>query len=132
MIPQGLRVHRSFGQSPTQCRNLQHSQQGWAPSSVSASRGEQLTPSRESPLCLWTGKIVMTTFFSSSSFFFFLPAPGRSCGMWDLHCGMRALSCSMHVGSSSLARDRTQAPCIGSTESYPLDHQGSPMTAFFI
>ena len=39
-------------------------------------------------------------------------------------CGL--LSCSMHVGSSSLTRDRTQAPCIGSVESYPLDHQGSP------
>ena len=37
------------------------------------------------------------------------------------------LSCGMHVGSSSLTRDRTQAPCIGSTESYPLHHQGSPL-----
>ena len=36
------------------------------------------------------------------------------------------LSCGMHVGSSSLTRDRTLAPCIGSVESYPLDHQGSP------
>ena len=32
----------------------------------------------------------------------------------------------MHGGSSSPARDRTWAPCIGSVESYPLDHQGSP------
>ena len=32
----------------------------------------------------------------------------------------------MHAGSSSPTRDRTQAPCIGSMESYPLDHQGSP------
>ena len=40
--------------------------------------------------------------------------------------GMRTLSCSMHVRSSSLTRDRTRAPCIGSTESYPLCHQGSP------
>ena len=37
----------------------------------------------------------------------------------------------MHVGSSSLTRDRTRAPCIGSTESYPLDHQGSPRDFFF-
>ena len=36
------------------------------------------------------------------------------------------LSCIMYVGSSSPTRDQTQAPCIGSTESYPLDHQGSP------
>ena len=39
-------------------------------------------------------------------------------------------SCSMHVGSSSLTRDQTRAPCIESTESYPLDHQGSPCVLF--
>ena len=33
----------------------------------------------------------------------------------------------MHVGFSSPTRDQTQAPCIGSSESYPLDHQGSPL-----
>ena len=32
----------------------------------------------------------------------------------------------MYVGSSSPTRDWTQAPCIGSLESYPLHHQGSP------
>ena len=31
-----------------------------------------------------------------------------------------------HAGSSSLTRDQTQTPCIGSTESWPLDHQGGP------
>ena len=40
-------------------------------------------------------------------------------------CGMRTPSCGMHAGSSSLTRDRTQAPCTGSMDSYPLDHQGS-------
>ena len=30
-------------------------------------------------------------------------------------CGMRTLSCGMHVGSSSLTRDQTPAPCIGNT-----------------
>ena len=30
------------------------------------------------------------------------------------------------MGSNSLTRDRNQAPCIGSMESYPLDRQGSP------
>ena len=30
------------------------------------------------------------------------------------------------MGSSSLSRDGPQAPCIGSAESQPLDHQGSP------
>ena len=48
-----------------------------------------------------------------------------------LSCGMRTLSCSMHVGSSSLIRDRTRAPCIGSAESYPLHHQGSPPLRHF-
>ena len=32
-----------------------------------------------------------------------------SCSTWDLY--------SQHVGSSSLTRDRTQAPCTGSSES---------------
>ena len=65
--------------------------------------------------------------------------PGLSCGTQDLRCsmqafscGMRTLSCSMHVGSSSPTRDATQAPCIGSVESYPLDHQGSPQNYLLI
>ena len=41
------------------------------------------------------------------------------CGIFS--CGMQDL-----VGSSSLTGARTRAPCIGSAESYPLDHQGSP------
>ena len=57
-----------------------------------------------------------------------------SCGIWDLlvaawgllSCVTQTLSCGMHAGSSSLTRDRTQAPCIGRAESYPLDHHGSP------
>ena len=32
-----------------------------------------------------------------------------------------------HAGSSSPTRHRTPVPCIGSVESYPLDHQGSPL-----
>ena len=43
-----------------------------------------------------------------------------------LSCGMRTLSCGMYAGSSSPTRDWTRAPCIGSAESYPLDHQGRP------
>ena len=35
------------------------------------------------------------------------------------------------MGSSSLTRDRTQTPWIGSTESYILDHQGSPSSLSF-
>ena len=33
------------------------------------------------------------------------------------------------MGSSSLGRDRTQAPCIGSVVSQSLDHLGSPTAA---
>ena len=32
---------------------------------------------------------------------------------------------------SSPTQDRTQAPCIGSTESEPLDHQGGPREDLF-
>ena len=53
-----------------------------------------------------------------------------SCGMWTLSCGMQTLSCGTHAGSSSLTRDRTRAPCTGSAESYPLDHQRSPNILF--
>ena len=42
-------------------------------------------------------------------------------------CSMKTLKLC-HVGSSSLNTDRTQAPHIGSAESYPLGHQGSPQT----
>ena len=44
------------------------------------------------------------------AFHFFLTVPGLSCSTLDL------FSCD-HVGSSSLTRDLTGAPCIGSTES---------------
>ena len=44
-------------------------------------------------------------------------------------CGL--LSCGMRAGFSSPTRARTWAPCIGSAESYPLDHQGSPCHFFF-
>ena len=40
-------------------------------------------------------------------------------------CSMRTLSCS--IWSSSLTRDQTQTPCIGTTESQPLDQEGSPL-----
>ena len=41
----------------------------------------------------------------------------------------RLFGCGMYAGSHSLTRDRTQAPCIGAAESYPLDHQGCPERA---
>ena len=63
-------------------------------------------------------------------FFFFknlfiLAEPGLS-------CGMHPLSCNMHAGSSSPTRDRTQAPCIGNAEFYPLGHEGSPFMEMFL
>ena len=47
-------------------------------------------------------------------FFSFLVIP---CGIWDL---------------SSLTRDETHAPCIGSMESEPLGHQGSSLWGFSV
>ena len=49
-------------------------------------------------------------FFFNIYLFIYLVALGLSCGMWTLSCGM-------HVGSSSLTKDRTRAPCLGSAES---------------
>ena len=57
-------------------------------------------------------------FFKKKYLFVYLVVPGLNCGM--------------HVGSSSLTRDQTQAPCTGSAESYPLRHQGSPNTYLFM
>ena len=64
----------------------------------------------------------------------YLAAPGLSCRSQDLcpHCSMWDLrlwpmnSQLQHMASSSLPRDGTWAPCIGSVESCPLDHQGNP------
>ena len=36
-----------------------------------------------------------------------------------------------HAGSSSLTRVQTQAPCVGSTESWPLNHWGSHTILLF-
>ena len=54
---------------------------------------------------------------------------GLSFQLW--YMGSLVVACELlfelqHVDSSSLIRDQTQAPCIESTESQPLDHQGSP------
>ena len=69
-------------------------------------------------------------------FFFNLAAPGLSCRTPVFCCGMRDLQLwhanfqLRHVESSSLTRDGTWAACIGSAESQPLDHQGSPGCKF--
>ena len=46
------------------------------------------------------------------------------CSMWD--------PSFWHVGSSSYTRDGTWATCIGSAESWPLDHRGSPHFYFHV
>ena len=46
-----------------------------------------------------------------------------SCGMLDIQWE--------HVGSSSLIRDQTWAPCIGRMESQPLDCHGNPFPLVF-
>ena len=46
----------------------------------------------------------------------YLAVPGLSCSIWDL---------------GSLTRGRTQAPCLGSLESQPLDHERSPQKPSF-
>ena len=80
--------------------------------------------------------LLLSLFVCFNIYLFILAVPGLSCGMQDLRCGVwasqlwHADSQLWHVGSSSLTRDRTWAPCIGSVESYPLDHQGSPCCSF--
>ena len=49
-----------------------------------------------------------------------------------LRCGTQTLSCSMHAGSSSPTRDGTRVPCIGSAESYPLDHHEKSLNTTFL
>ena len=61
--------------------------------------------------------------------FIYLAALGLSCSMQDLQL-QHSNTQLQHVGSSSLMRDQTQAPCTGRAESQPLDHQGSAHTPF--
>ena len=65
-------------------------------------------------------------YYGILEFIFFLIFIYLFCLHWLFVAAGRLLSCGMHVGSSSLTRDRTWAPCIGRVESYPLCHQGSP------
>ena len=53
-----------------------------------------------------------------------LAALGLSCPTWDCQLSL--------VGSSFRTRGRTRAPCIRSVESWPLDHQGSPMGGYLL
>ena len=83
--------------------------------------------------CLVIIRLSFTFFFLIFTYLFIQAAPGLSCGTQELCCGMQTsqlqhvVSQLQHAGSSSLTRDQTRVPYIGSAESYPLDHQGSPM-----
>ena len=61
--------------------------------------------------------------------FIYLTRPSLSCSTQDPQAPLWQEPQLWHGGSSSLTRDGTQAPCIGSTESQPLDHQGIPPCA---
>ena len=69
-------------------------------------------------------------FFSNIYYFIYLAVLGLICSTWDLQLWHLQLwhvnSQLQHVGSSSLTRDGTWAPGIGSSESQPLGHQGRP------
>ena len=54
--------------------------------------------------------------FKFKNLYRYLTVPGLGCGMWV---------------PSSLTKNWTQAPCIGSVESWPLNHQGSPVNQLF-
>ena len=66
----------------------------------------------------------------------YLAVPSLCCGMWGpqlphVKSLVAAWELLGHVGSSSLTRDSTQAPSIGSTGRQPLNHQGSPWALLF-
>ena len=55
--------------------------------------------------------------------------PGSSiCGIFQARVLERG---AIAFSASFLTRDQTQAPCIGSVASYPLDHQEVPLATDF-
>lgn len=62
--------------------------------------------------------------FFFSNIFIYLAVPGLSCDIQDLY--PQHANSSQACGTSPLTRGRTWTPCIGSTESQPLDHQRNP------
>ena len=65
----------------------------------------------------WTTREVPFLLLFSESIYLFVSAKSQL-----QHVG----SWAVRVGSSSLTKDHTQAPCFGSTEASLLDHQASP------
>ena len=73
----------------------------------------------------WLLLLICKSYLFILKIFIYLAAPSLCCRTQDLQL-RHANSLLQHVECSSLTRDRTQAPCIWSAESQPLDHQGSP------
>ena len=63
-------------------------------------------------IILTSFKVIFSHIKGISFFFFWLRRVWVAAGGL-LSCGMRTLSCGMHVGSSSLTRDQTWAPALG-------------------
>lgn len=88
----------------------------------------------------WTGEFTKSLFgamptecFEDVALFFdiYLFDCPRS-QLWNIFtCNMETFSWQ-HLGSSFPTRDRTQAHCMGSSKSQPLDHQEISVTAHFI
>ena len=62
---------------------------------------------------------------------------GHCCGTWDLHRCTQAslvaaprLSCSAVLGTEFLYSRQNPCPLHWKADSYPLDHEGSPLSAF--
>ena len=75
------------------------------------------------PLAIYVWKKPCSLYFT---IFIYLAVWGLSCGTQDLRslvCELRAVACGIQFPDQELS----QAFCIGSTESQPLDHQGSPL-----
>ena len=108
--------------NPTSLSILGVSSRHWGPHCLASKSRESLcpthpgTPFQSSKSLGWKDQIFHITRPKGkfSPFFFF-----GGGGYGGMLCGLQDLN--------SLTRDQTHAPCGGSTESYPLDHRGSPV-----
>ena len=69
------------------------------------------------------------TFFKKK--IIYLAAPGLSCHMRGLQCGTQILHCSTWDLVPWPGIEPRPYPCVGSVESQPLNHQGSPSSGIF-
>ena len=67
-------------------------------------------------------------------FFFFCQVLVATLEIFHLHVGSLVEACKLLVTAHGIQfsdQELNPAPCIGSTECQPLDHQGSPYSMFF-